>query len=131
MKILLLVISLLVSASAFADSKASECTRLWQLEKELGCPAMPSDFVPSAQPVKKENFFSKKTFGPSKCVTSDDLDGQKDLLEAKCEKWKEGQKKDVGDRYLSGTCDSGCEPCPGNPSLQRCNVKGEVHYQEK
>lgn len=135
----LFVLSFLVIFSIFGafsksqgDSKVQDCTKLWELEKEAGCPAAPSNYgLVAPTPVQKDYFTQRKTFGPSKCVTDDDVDGAVETLETKCDKWTDKMKDELkkNNRHITGVCNHECSPCPKNDTLQKCKVIGEVQYR--
>jgi hypothetical protein len=133
MKILVgLICSLILTAeSTWAQSKIQDCTRLWQLEKEAGCPAPPPDLQLAPTPFRKDYFIEKKTFGPSKCVTSDDVDATVEALEDKCDNWTDKKQNELkkNNRHITGVCNHECSPCPKNSVLQKCTVTGEVQYK--
>jgi hypothetical protein len=133
MKILLSLslAGLCITSTSFAQTKTQECTRLWQLEKEAGCPAMPPDFTTAPTPFRKDFFIEKKTFGPSKCVTGDDVDTTVEALEDKCDQWTDKKQNELkrNNRHITGVCNHECNPCPKNSVLQKCTVTGEVQYK--
>ena len=108
--------------------KAGECTRLWQLEKELGCPAMPDGNHNSPTSGEKQVMSNDNDFGPTKCIPSSDSETAKRPLKKECDEWVKEQKKDLGANYLSGSCKGSCEPCPTTSALTRCSFKGEVKF---
>jgi hypothetical protein len=112
--------------------KSAECTRLWSLEKELGCPAMPQDLAPpAATGDKPERLTLNKTFGPTKCVVQSLLETEKKSTEDKCEDWTKKQETRLKTKFISGNCDETCAPCPKNEILSQCTFKGEVQYYSK
>ncbi|MCC6277582.1 MAG: hypothetical protein IT289_06690 [Oligoflexia bacterium] len=123
---LLFAFAVLWSAGAWAD-KASECTRLWALEKELGCPQMPADFQ-GGPAVKAELVSETNDFGPSKCVPASDQGDEKKSLKKECDDWIKEQKSDLKSDYKTGKCNITCGPCPDQPGLKQCTGKGEVKH---
>jgi hypothetical protein len=121
----------LLSSLSFGQTKTQDCTRLWQLEKEAGCPAAPPDSFVAPTPFRKDYFVEKKTFGPSKCVTGDDVDATVEALEDKCDHWTDKKQNELkeNNRHITGVCNHECSPCPKNSILQKCTVKGEVQYK--
>src|SRR5438445_200881 len=133
MKLIIPIIMFFSLSTAWAD-KASECTRLWQLERETGCPAMPSDSVGSTVPLTvtpRENFIINSEFGPSKCVIDENIEKEKQVLKKECNECIKERKADLAEKFLTGTCNPECGPCPKNEVLRRCTYKGEVHYSVK
>jgi len=135
MKILFSTFALtfIFALGAFADSKVQDCTKLWELEKEAGCPAAPPSYglaAPAPAP-QKDYFVQKKTFGPTKCVTDDDVDSAVEALETKCDQWADKKKDELQkkNRHITGVCNHECSPCPKNTILQKCSVVGEVQYR--
>ena len=53
-------------------------------------------------------------------------------LEDKCDKWTDQMKTDLSKkgRRITGNCNSDCNPCPKNESLQKCAVNGEVRVED-
>ncbi len=117
--------------SAMADSKIQDCTKLWQLEKEAGCPAPQPELIATGTPIQKDYFTQKKVFGPTKCVTEDDVDKAVEALETKCDQWTDKMKDELkkNNRHIAGVCNHECSPCPKNEVLQKCKVTGEVQYR--
>jgi hypothetical protein len=124
--------TLLVSSQLLAD-RAGECSRLWQQEKNAGCPVMPPENSVDAYPAPKscENFMVTSDFGPTKCVIEENLDNEKRGLKKECENWVKERKTDLGNKFLTSTCSPECTPCPKNEILRHCTFRGEVHYSIK
>ena len=139
MKLLLSLSLLYVLAEAspsVAQDKIQDCTKLWQLEKEAGCPAAPPSYalpVAPAQTPTKETFTKTKSFKSSKCIPGDEVDTLVESLEDKCDKWTDKMKADLAKkgRRISGVCNNDCSPCPKNESLQKCSVNGEVRVEDE
>lgn len=112
------------SHNLFAD-KASECTRLWQLEKELECPAPQAEKETTGK-AEEKNITSD--FGPTKCVITELTSKEAKPLKTECESWVKERKTELGSKYLTGTCNQSCRTCEKNTSLKQCSIKGEVHY---
>lgn len=129
MKILsMILIVTAMSSFALADGKATQCTRLWQLEKEMGCPAMPADFTP-VPAEKKEVTTIENDFGPSKAVPREDIDKEKKALKKECDEWLKEQKTGDG-KWFGGTCKATCGSSTSHPGLHECTMKGSIKHKD-
>lgn len=118
--------------AAHAD-RAGECSRLWQAERENGCPSMPSENSVEADPERPamRDFAINSDFGPTKCVIEENIEKETRMIKKECADWKKDRQAELGSKYLAGTCNPQCSRCPDNELLKRCAVRGEVHYSLK
>lgn len=119
----ILWISLLM-LGATAQAQENSCVLIQRLASNLGC-------IGSAGTFTNEKNFSDdvmtNTFGGEQCATAKVLDDAKAAQKKDCQAWLAEQKKELGARYVTGSCKPSCTPCPD--TLQKCSVFGEVRYR--
>ena len=113
-----------VSASVSAQAQENSCVLLQRLASNLGCMGV-------AAPGVADKSFSDdtmtNTFGGDQCVTGKALDDAKSSQKKECQAWLAEQKKELGQRFVTGSCKPSCSPCP--ETMQKCTVHGEVRYR--
>lgn len=124
MRLYLLVGGILLGAASLQANENS-CVLVQRLAANLGCvgtvPGLGAD---------QKNFNDElisNTFGGEQCATAKALDDAKAAQKKDCNAWIADQKKELGSRFVTGSCKSACQPCPD--TLQKCATTGEVRYR--
>ena len=149
MKFWILAFALITGASAFAKD-GSSCVTAQKLASQLGCnnssggencqhiQAIAGNLGcmggASAGSIAGGNASSNfqelvltNTFKSDQCAMAQVLDDIKKSQSDQCEKWLSRQKKDLGARYVTGSCTEACTECA--PGMQKCATNALVHYR--
>ncbi|MCX6124269.1 MAG: hypothetical protein NTV34_05900 [Proteobacteria bacterium] len=113
-----------IGVSDAARAEENSCVLLQRLAANLGC-------VGVSVPGIAEKAFSDETmtntFGGDQCVIGKALDDAKSTQKKECQAWLAEQKRELGQRFVTGSCKPSCSPCP--ETMQKCSVHGEVRYR--
>ncbi len=105
-------------------AQESSCVLVQKLAMNLGC--MGTVAGVDAQKSHTDDLITN-TFGPSDCATAKKLEEDKASQKRDCQAWLSDQKKELGVRYVTGSCKNSCTPCP--ETMNRCSTLGEVRYR--
>jgi hypothetical protein len=116
--------SLLLMLPVDGYSQENSCVLLQKLANNLGC------LGASGQAFSEKNFKDEvisSVFSSESCLTARALEDSKAKQKKDCQSWLNEQKKELGSKYVAGSCKSECLPC--NEGAQKCSSTGEARYR--
>lgn len=105
-------------------NQENSCVLVQKLAANLGCVGTVAG-GDATKPFSDE--IVSNTFGPSDCAAVKKLEDDKATQKKECQSWMAEQKRELGSRYITGSCKLNCSPCESNQS--RCSTVGEIRFR--
>lgn len=124
MKLLCQTLSIVLLAAIHGGRSHAEtrCEMVRRLADDLGC----GFGIKTVETKPDSNYLVRGSFTSGRCLMAEKLKKDKANQTANCEEWLSKRRAELGKRFVTGSCQMDCEPCPSG--LTRCTVQGEAHY---